>query len=161
MILAIDPGLWKCGVAIFSPAGYLQVAYTARRPRNVYTIGAPAWLDMANQIQAPEPVSVLVVERMQIDRRSKNPAPLLELSGIAGALAYRFRYADVYSPSPSEWKGGTPKAIMKRRLMTKLHRDESERVDPRATHDAWDAIGLGAWFLGKHLQIERWRSHHG
>jgi len=153
MILAIDPGLYKCGVAAFSPGGILYYAATVKRKREIRAFHGEAlgWATMAHAISPelnPWDVASLVIERMQVDARTLGKTrALLELSGVVGAISYRFRTSEIVSPTPREWKGSIPKDVMKARLKETLSPRELETVRKGATHDTWDAIGLGLWYL--------------
>jgi len=101
--------------------------------------------------------STLVVEVMQVDRRTRGKEEsLFALSGVVGAVVTLFPKAEVVSYRPSQWKGQAPKSVSKDRIKRRLTQKELLSVDRKATHDAWDAIGIGAYYLATQGH-ERWR----
>jgi hypothetical protein len=155
MWLSVDPGLWKTGCATWTESGELISAWTARHKRETIP-PVEAWRRMAQAVEVPEEPTVLVIEIMQVDGRTRGKEKgLFSLSGVIGALAMRFRDIPIISYTPREWKGSVPKALMKMRLEDGLTEAERARVCSKATHDAWDAVGIGA----KHIRgIRPWRS---
>jgi hypothetical protein len=150
MILSFDPGLRKAGCALWDFDGNLLRAWTVRQ-RNRKLNDLSAWTRLVKEIKVEVPVKVLVSEMVQIYARNRraNPEGLLQLSGVIGALAWRFRDAELYCYRPREWKGQIPKPVMQERLQKALSREELSRVERRATHDTWDAIGIGVFHLRK------------
>jgi hypothetical protein len=152
--LSIDPGVWKSGCALWSEGGELLRAWTARHRRGPMS-EPEAWRRMALAVEVEEPLSALAVEVMQADGRTRGKErALFSVSGVVGSLATRFSPAPVSAYTPREWKGSVPKDVMQRRLAAKLTAAELSRVCARATHDAWDAIGIGARHMGG---VSRWR----
>jgi hypothetical protein len=150
MILSFDPGLRKAGCALWDFDGNLVRAWTVRQ-RNRKLTDLPAWTRLVGQIKLESPVKVLVSEMAQIYARNRrtNPEGLLQITGVIGALAWRFRDAELYCYRPREWKGQIPKGVMQARLESALSREELGRVEKGATHDTWDAIGIGVFHLRK------------
>lgn len=157
MILSFDPGLRKAGCALWDFDGNLFRAWTAKQP-NRRLSDLSAWTRLVENIRIDEPVRVVVCEMVQIyaKNRRANPEGLLQLSGVIGAMAWRFRDAELYCYRPREWKGQIPKDVMRSRLHAALSEEEISRVEKGATHDAWDAIGLGVFHLRK-WGIGKWR----
>ena len=156
-VLSIDPGLRKCGCALWSPDGTLLRAWTARARRAKTKRGPEAWVAMVDAIKIAPDISVLVVEQMQVYQDRKTDADdLLELTGVLGALVWRFKGAKLIGYKPSEWKKQAPKKVVHARLKTRLSVAEMLLVEPKATHDAWDAIGIGAYYFRKQ-GVDRWR----
>ncbi len=154
-VLSIDPGLRKCGCALWSPDGTLLRAWTARARGSGR--GPAVWVRMVNAIKIAPDISVLVCEQMQVYRdKTANADDLLELTGVLGALAWRFKGAKIKGYRPAEWKGQVPKHISRKRLQSRLTDKEKCNVASNATHDAWDAIGIGAYYFRKQ-GIDRWR----
>lgn len=50
---------------------------------------------------------------------------------------------------PGQWKGNVPKAPHHRRLARELSEEERAIAPPAKDHDAWDAIGIGLYALGR------------
>jgi len=156
-VLSIDPGLRKCGCALWSPDGTLLRAWTARAGKAKSKRGPEAWVAMVDAIKLSPDISVLVVEQMQVYQDRKTDADdLLELTGVLGALSWRFKGAKLIGYKPSEWKKQAPKKIVHARLKSRLSLVELKLVEPRATHDAWDAVGIGAYYFRK-KGIDRWQ----
>jgi hypothetical protein len=145
--VSVDPGLNKAGVA----------AWWVKRSRSdtvLYPRGWPAWIGMAGAIY--DRLSALnvegaswVVEVMQYDGRTRGQltADTLEVQGVACTLlgVAHGLGQKVVSYTPSEWKRALPKNVVQSRLMsgTRLTPSEQSAVDPKATHDAWCAVGIG------------------
>lgn len=154
-VLSIDPGLRKCGCALWFPDGTLMRAWTARVKSSGR--GPEAWTAMVEAVKISPDISVLVCEQMQVyNERRQNADDLLELTGVLGALAWRFKGAKKFGYKPAEWKGQLPKRVMKARLEDRLTSEELDRVAKKCTHDAWDAIGIGAYYFRKE-GVERWQ----
>jgi hypothetical protein len=155
LVLSVDPGLWKSGCALWDNRGMLLRAWTARHKKVKGQEGPVVWRKMALAIDADP--TVLVMERMQVDGRTRGREKgLLELSGVVGALSLRFGEVEVVSYTPNQWKGNLPKTTMQARLQSKLLPEELAVVCPRATHDAWDAIGIGAYYF-RTEGVNRWQ----
>ena len=154
-VLSIDPGLRKCGCALWSPDGTLLGAWTARARGS--SRGPAMWVKMVNAIKLAPDISVLVVEQMQVYQdRKTNADDLLELTGVLGALSWRFKEAALVGYKPAEWKKQAPKRVVHARIKSRLSPEELKSIEKKATHDAWDAIGIGAYYFRKQ-GVDRWR----
>jgi hypothetical protein len=154
-VLSIDPGLRKCGCALWFPNGTLKRAWTAQVKSEGR--GPGAWIKMVDAIKVAPDISVLVCEQMQVYREQRtNADDLLELTGVLGALSWRFKGAEMYGFKPGKWKGQVPKHVMRKRLESRLTEEELSCVAKKCTHDAWDAIGIGAYYF-RRQGIERWQ----
>ena len=146
MLLAVDVGLWKLGVAYWDK-GRLVHATTVRRPTTGATQGASAWIDMVKELTLPARGGEVVIESMQIDGRPSGS--ILELQAIVGAiaaLAYD-KQLKVTTYTPRVWKKSMSKEVSKARAKELLSIEELETVDYKATHDTWDAIALGQYYI--------------
>jgi Holliday junction resolvasome RuvABC endonuclease subunit len=153
-VLSIDPGLRKCGCATWTAGGELIAAWTARCSGR--TRGPEAWRAIARAVVAPPP-RVVAIETMQVDGRTRGKEKgILELSGVVGVLTARFWDSEVAAYTPRQWKGNVPKEVMRARLRSRLTPAEMSRIDSRATHDAWDAIGIGAYYFRQQGE-SRWQ----
>lgn len=154
VVLAVDPGIRGCGVALFVEEKLVACAYVANSCRT----GALAREAAAMAVKISEWVEAfeadnhylrVVVEWPQVYQGGKqkgDPADLLPLAGIGAALG-------VLCPSirtvlPREWKGQVPKDVMGRRILSKLTPEETGIVDACAVikslkHNVVDAVGLG------------------
>lgn len=165
LTIAIDPGIHKCGVAVFDRGSKeLLWAGTVKRPRSACHLrpsGARAWVEMATCVKMAlktrftiESVNFdLGIEEMQMDSRTRGRSihDTMQVQGVVGALAARLsplpRCAALRSLTPTTWKGNMPKTVMTNRLKAILTPAERAVIDDRATHDAWDAIGIGTFML--------------
>lgn len=100
--------------------------------------------------------ATVVCETMQIDARSRGKEHnLLQLSGVVGAVAMRFSNARIVGYTPQQWKSSVPKRVAHGRLKSRLTPTELASIEKRSTHDAWDAIGIGAYYF-RTLGESRW-----
>jgi hypothetical protein len=150
-VLAVDPGLRACGVALFRD-GELVRAAAVRGPRTgrgpavwrALGLGVAAWVgDLV--------VGRLVVETMKVYTGGQSdPDDLLELAGICGAVATALPRWPVEGVRAAEWNGQVPAEIRRWRTQTwteSLH--WTDRVDLNTTQrfqqDVWSAVGIGRW----------------
>lgn len=151
-LIAFDPALRCSGVAVFID-GRLVSAYSRRvvaRGR-----GAPAWAETAEALWAElvqaghaQPHVVVVEQQVVYPHAKADPNDIVQVAGVAGALAGigASLGAAVVGVDPAAWKGQTPKHVIAARSREALSGPELSKVDPGATLDAWDAIGLGLWY---------------
>jgi hypothetical protein len=70
---------------------------------------------------------------------------LQKLTFLVGVLCGHFAESEFTEVTPGNWKGQLPKSVVIRRLQ--------KRFGPGATQewekDAWDAVGIGLWKLGR------------
>jgi hypothetical protein len=84
-----------------------------------------------------------------------DPNDLIGVALTVGGLKFAARTArEVRLVLPHEWKGNVPKAVMLKRIESKLDDDEKEVLAQAAIakghrHDVVDAIGIGLWALGR------------
>ena len=159
-LLALDIGLSHVGVALFR-GGRLIDATTVSVSRGapLSRRGPVAWRRMAKAVvsYAGGNIDVCVAEVMQIDKRS-TPAvaeDLLELNGVCGWTMAMVGASKVVGYKPTDWKGSRPKDV-EHRYIRKILDAEELAVIHDDTHDAWDAIGIGAHYLRK-TGSERWQ----
>jgi len=140
IILAIDPGIGKTGVCVYS-THILQVDLTKGE--------LPAIPDNLRPTHA-------VIECPRVYPHSKVPPnDLLELAVLVGVLCqqvyerYGFDCKVVY---PRDWKGTVKKQIHNARVLKNLHSldqetwaQESKRFPKSKHNDVIDAIGLAKW----------------
>lgn len=130
MKLSIDPGSKKVGWAVWSDANELLSAGTSKPDR---------LLDDAPQVA----VRQIAIEFPEWRGQERNPTSMLVLAYASGVLEgyarARFLCEDVRRVKPSEWKGGTPKAIHNERV--RAHVGDWPDLGP----DALDAIGIGLY----------------
>lgn len=156
--VAVDPGKHACGVAVFYD-GKLYGAYYPMAPRMGSRV--EQWVQTANAVylqlkksQAYTSDLGLVCEVPKARKERTDAADdLLDLTGVLGALAPRFR-AVLWDPRPEEWKGQIPKDVTHKRLETRLSPAERFRLDatlkavaPSVRHNALDAVALGVEYV--------------
>lgn len=157
IVVGVDAGLRKLGLAVFH-AGELMLCETLRvggRAR-----GVSAWLLAADAVSAaldgvvPD---VLVIERMQLDKRTRGGVvgDVIELSGVVGAIVATVPSAELYSYTPSQWKGSRPKDV-EHRYLRRLLRPAELAIVEGAGHDALDAVGIAAHYLRSTIPQSRW-----
>ena len=84
-----------------------------------------------------------------------DPNDLLAVALTVGALKFAVRKASAIElVPPHKWKGNVPKAVMLKRIESKLDTEEKEilsqiSVAKSKRHDVLDAIGIGLWALGR------------
>lgn len=144
-LLALDPGKQRCGWALYE-AGALRGA-------GVWVAPLPA---LGRDVPLARDVVVEVPQVYGAGRDPADPNDLVDLSVSAGFVAARAEPSRVRLVRPREWKGQLPKDVCARRARGRLTGDEIEvaerevaRVPARFRGDAWDAIGVGLWALGR------------
>lgn len=165
-VLAVDPGIRGCGVALFRAGLLAEAAYV----KNSYKSGnrATEAASMAKDVvdwlgDTIDELDELAVEWPQIyvsqlragkGKKKADPNDLLALCGIDAALAALFKVS-TKSYQPHEWKGGVDKDPHHLRIEGRLQPSEL-RVASEAREDAgslehnvMDAIGIGLFHLGR------------
>lgn len=135
MLIAIDPGVYKTGIARFRDGKLIDADY------------------VPNECISYEDCDRLVVESQQIYPGSPvRTSDLIDLAHAAGMVAGRFEVAPEWV-LPKKWKGNTPKAICTKRIEKCLTPEEVEALDPSVPkslrHNMLDAVGIGLWALGR------------
>lgn len=161
-LISLDPGLRLCGVAVFRD-GVLTWAGLARNT-NLTDRGAQAWLSMADAVMHALPMGtllrppdLLVHELMQVyetKRQKGDPADLIELAGVSGAVVGTLDPRRAISYLPREWKGQIGKEVHHPRARSKLSEQEAatldrclESVPVSLRHNVMDAVALGLFQL--------------
>ncbi len=120
--------------------------------------GPEAWRDAACAVIEAcgvEVVSELVLEVPQVYRQGLqkgDPADLIELAGVDGALAALITAGKTTGYLPQRWKGQVPKEIHHKRILAKLSETEKAAIEPTPAsllHNVYDAIGIGLFHLGR------------
>ncbi len=133
MLVAIDPGA-DTGWAAFDDGHLVQVG-----------------------LGIPHLGGDVIIELPQIYTRSKaDPNDLITLAVKVGQLKADAERAGckVYLVHPHTWKGNAPKAVMGKRIVSRLDDAELEvlaRVKCAASkrHNVVDAVGIALWRLGR------------
>lgn len=180
MLLSFDPGLPDCGAALFCEGRLVRAAWCrVPPPPDTLAARASALVDLLDQVEQDllggklERLQggVLVAEWPRIYRperavkgRAYDPAPLLWLAGVCGALADRCASVgarlDLYQAP--EWKGQMDKEAHQRIAIHTLTKEEQALIPQmpiakRPESDALDAALLGAWWL-RRAGFRRWAS---
>lgn len=152
-IICIDPGTRLCGVALFVDGRIVgaDVIQSTKGSRIDDTVAGRAH-DMARQLLAiNDYIELAVVERPVIypDSRERDN-DIVDLAVTAGVLAGAFD-CELCMPTPRQWKGSVPKAIHNSRTRDACPAADKLISQIRSTlrNHAWDAVGLGLWYLGK------------
>lgn len=158
MIIAIDPGLRHCGVALGeeSPMRLLKRAELVLNPEQVER-GPRAWVAMCRSVlQWAGPYGTthqLIIEVPRIyprsDQRKGDLNDLLELAGVVGAIATQWASVKFYYPA--QWKGQVPKKIMTERIRKQLRPVELENIISVGAkdHNTLDAVGIFLHSVGR------------
>lgn len=154
---AVDPGLRGCGVALFEPV--IGLAWATYLPNTMIDGRGPdrhsaMARKIAHHVAAMGGFKNLIVEFPRIypkgprDRRS-DPNDLLDVAGVAGAVAALFE--NVLWVFPQEWKGQVPKEVMNSRVKKRLTPEELRRITSVGAldHNTLDAVGIGLHLLGR------------
>jgi hypothetical protein len=151
VILCIDPGSKKAGVALFEDSGILMTAWLAE---------GEDWRDTADDVMRKMPVSAVkvrsvVIEKMQVydhtPTAQANACIILSMmSGrVTGLFAGSVPSYGNHEYLPNTWKGQVPKAIHHRRIEEKLGNLELLRIqltkNKKGNLDVWDDIGIGLY----------------
>lgn len=158
-ILSVDPGLRCVGVALFKD-GVLVRAAALRGPTTGR--GPAVWSALAQDVERwvgmqgnPTTPGTLVVELMKVQVKGRaDPADLLELAGVTGAIVGRLSSWSAEGFEPAAWKGQVPRDIYGARVEGHLRAEglwSRVEVPSRATelNDAMHAAGLGRWYLAR------------
>ncbi len=167
-LLAVDPGVRGCGVALFNDVGLLVAAAyvnNAVHPPETRLCRAEEAANMAASIFDKfkyAAVSEMVVEWPTVYatmiRKGESPGDpndLLPLAGIVSATAALFA-VKTESVRPASWKGQMSKDVSRYRITTRLSPNELEVLQAacRETkkdlgHNIWDGVGIGLYYLDR------------
>ncbi|RYZ37864.1 MAG: hypothetical protein EOO71_26325 [Myxococcaceae bacterium] len=164
-LVAIDPGLRHCGVALFDVASAsLLCVGLPKNPEPAHgALSLASWASMAGAVHewlrprvGEEPFQ-LVIELPRVyaaahQRGDQND--LIQLAGVVGMLGGALApVADRRSVYPRDWKGTLDADAFIERIKQHLDAAEHLRVElPSAQdlhHNVWDAIGIGLHALGR------------
>lgn len=127
-------------------AGAVRGPATGRGPVvwSALASGVAEWLGVA-------PAGILLVETMKVYLVGKgDPADLLELSGVAGAVVGRLSAWTAEGVRAADWNGQVPAHIRRQRTQSWVEQAGwLSRVDLATTQrfqeDVWSAVGIGRW----------------
>ncbi|NNB84589.1 hypothetical protein [Corallococcus exiguus] len=164
-LVAIDPGLRHCGVALFDvSSASLFCAGLPKNPEPAHgALSLASWVSMAGAVQTwlrprvlDEPFQ-LIIELPRVysaahQRGDQND--LIQLAGVVGTLGGALTpVAERRSVFPRDWKGTLDADAFIERIKQRLGSAEHLRVELPAAqdihHNVWDAIGIGLHALGR------------
>ena len=150
-LVCVDPGLRACGLSLW----YDGVLVRAGAVRGPTTGRGPAiWSALALDVEewvGCAPPGVLVVEAMKVYLAGKgDPADLLELAGVSGAVVGRLPAWSAEGVKAADWNGQVPAHIRRERTRAWVETQGwLDRVDldttARYQQDVWSAVGIGRW----------------
>ena len=171
-LLALDPGLRECGVAVFAQGTLVDaglVKNTFRRGGGLDAIHEMVGL-VTRRVREGGPFDRVVVEVPQIYMIGKgkgDPNDLLALAQIGACVGWALRAVgpkgnnEVVQVRPAEWKAQMDKDVCRRRILGthgvpgRLDELEMERLAPALEeagakdHNVVDAVGIGLHSLGR------------
>jgi hypothetical protein len=168
-LLALDPGLRGCGVAVFENGVLSGAAYLANRHTCLDDACSAAAMARTVALWAAGATSIVAewprvyAGRIRAGTSKANPNDLLALAGVVSGVAAVLDLG-VVTVAPSEWKGQMKKEVCKERVLAKLSLGELAAFE-RGTagqpasklHNAWDAVGIGLHRLDRFAR----RTVHG
>lgn len=85
-------------------------------------------------------------------RHGPDPADLIQLAGVVGAVAARIPAREYVGYLPRQWKGNVAKTVFTARIETRLTPEDWQKYEPcpeSLKHNVTDAVGLGLHHLGR------------
>lgn len=167
MNISIDPGLRRCGIAIWDANNKLVLAQLVTGI-DIGGTDPELWAALAFNLNCVIEKAfgqirfgTAVIEFPQIYRslyQKGDQNDLTRLAGCVGYLASDLCAGSVETVLPHAWKGSVPKPktakepyIIAERCKGKLSAEELGKIVlPRAARfqlDVWDAVGIGLWYL--------------
>ena len=163
MLLSVDPGLRKSGVAVFGDDEKLRFASLVTGSSSsdkMSTVDAcqlmakKIW-DAVCDVTDRNAWGIRVIfEWPRVYRQGKregDPNDLLPLVGVGLALVSRVQVMEAISVFPHEWKSSMSKELANARTLERLSAEE-KKVMTRAAiknHNVLDAVGIGLHQLGR------------
>lgn len=165
-IVAIDPGLNACGVAVLNEHGYITCAELVR---NEYGPGDPlpdrwegaalavgAWLATHTQDDG-DLNRILVIEMPKVygaGQQVGDQNDIVNLAGVVASLCVLGHYSSRRTLYPRDWKGTIdPDVFIEDRIKPRLFPNELEAIRlPTAKslqHNVFDAVGIGLHVVGR------------
>jgi hypothetical protein len=164
VLLAIDPGIRGCGMAVFDHGMLAEAAYVVNPCKEGN--GAAEASSMASwvvgTILGRWYVSEIAVEwprvyaaRIREGKTKEDPNDLLALTAVDAAIVALLAPATAKSYAPSDWKGQMDKDVCHARVVTRLSSSElavaetGARAAKSKAHNMYDAVGIGLHHLGR------------
>jgi hypothetical protein len=142
--VAIDLGKWKIGLAIFHVEGGYG---TLKRAATVTDHGGPECVAGTVADEAPSNAVWVVEWPQKYKDKRKYHENIDELLEVGKALAKRIQWNEKYPPRA--WKANVPKPAHHSRVARELTAEELGLMPSRKEHDAWDAVGIGLFAVGR------------
>lgn len=175
MFIGIDPDLHDLAIGYWlnGKPSHAEVIHVVRRKGRVKQA---AVLDMVKAMWAlpsmmPPSMRAVAIEAQTLRRmgpkQHKRPEDIVVLGNVAGAalgmLALSVPKDRLLFPTPEEWKGSVPKAVMQARLYTDLdwgyEMVGEDYARPMRPPSAFNNISAGQWkHVGDALLLARWAS---
>jgi len=150
-LVAFDPALRNCGVAIYHDSWL--IACTTVLNRYTRTRGPQVWDGLAKSVHAwvtgrvASGCAYHYATELMEGGRGGATEDLLEIHGVIGAIVGKLQatHPGLWTTYlPKQWKGQVPKPVMLPRIMTRLSPTELAVVArDKPDHNAMDAIGVG------------------
>lgn len=159
MIVGVDPGLRKCGVAGVEN-GRIQFAFLVRSAVKPPIRGPVAWGAMAgavahNLAALSIAVATLALEGPKVYTHGVgDPADLVQLAGVIGELHARVNpEIVVYYDRPADWKGTVQGDVMIERIKRRVAAQGTTALvtlpSAKGDHEhVWDACGIALHAAG-------------
>lgn len=165
VILAIDPGVRACGVAVLRDDVTLFRAALVKSPVTAgndaaacvaMALAVTGWVSSLQVIPwdtkhtlVVEWPRVLSASRQRAAKRDVDQNDLLALVGVDCAVAMAYRETmSLVTVFPDQWKGQVPKTVMNARVWERLSSEERENVTKK-DHNVLDAVGLALYQAGR------------
>lgn len=156
-LVSIDPGVRELGWARWYDSRLADVGVSIAR-EDLHPLVMLAE-HHAEEIGPADQCAIEIMEMRPNDPRSHGAALLkaqLVAGLVAGAVASRDGQIYVATYAPTSWKSNVPKRIHHERIRAALEPWELEKAESllrrvrKSNHkEAWDAIGIGLYHLGR------------
>jgi hypothetical protein len=152
LLLAVDLGKWKVGVAAF---------YVPGPGKSGELVTADTLVTPTSRVHEPERVAASIIrwyrDSMILDldavwvcewpqkyaRDREKHKDIEALWAVGECLSWQERY------QPRQWKGSVPKRAFRARTKKALQESELKIMPSESQHDAWDAVGIGLYALAR------------
>jgi hypothetical protein len=172
-LLALDPGIRGCGVAIFRDRRLTDCAYVKNPIKTGATIDVS--VSMGSKVvswfleRAGRNFDEVIVEYPRVYQRgggkSKgDPNDLLPLVAVDAVVVGSPAWVKIRQVFPSDWKGQASKGAVRTRVVARLDAAEmkvleaGEKEARSLAHNVTDSVGIGLFALGR---FERMRVYAG
>lgn len=165
-LIAIDPGLRGCGLAVFKAGKLYRAEYVRNHDKS--NRGPVAHMVMAEAIAhaaqdcvgyatTPNHVTVEFPQIYSGPQKGIDMNDLLDIAGVASACMatvaawLAIQDSDCRWSLPAGWKGNIKKEIMTNRILASLTDAERGLIVSAGAkdHNTVDAVGVGLWQLGR------------